>query len=420
MKHVILVLLFLMAVIAYVQRAAISVPGKAVAGDLGIVADEDRTIAIGWVQSAWYLGYALLQMPSGRLADRLGARQSAAIFCAGWSLLTAITGLSSSLRSLMVCWFCMGALQAGAFPCAARAIRQVFSETERARASGILAAGMMIGTALAPLAASNGITLLQGWSSAESRWHTWQLLLFAFSVPGLIWAIVFPAAVPVQSLPPVPAEDAPALIPMLRLMSGSAPLFLLCAQQFLRASAMVFFLTWFPTFLQETRGVDVKQSANLTFIAGLGGIIGSLTGGVASDWLLRTTGKRWLARQGLAVSGMLCCSTLIVLSIFAVNTQLSIALISMGVFCATFGGVSGYTVAIELGGRQTATVFSLMNMFGNFGSMLFPVTASWLVTHFHNWDVMLFYFAGMMVVDALCWAFLKPRGSLFPDQDSSE
>lgn len=83
MKHVILVLLFLMAVIAYVQRAAISVPGKAVAGDLGIVADEDRTIAIGWVQSAWYLGYALLQMPSGRLADRLGAQAVGGDFLCG-------------------------------------------------------------------------------------------------------------------------------------------------------------------------------------------------------------------------------------------------------------------------------------------------------------------------------------------------
>ena len=419
MKHVILLLLCLMAVIAYVQRAAISVPGKAVAGDLGIVKDADRITAIGWVQSAWYLGYALLQMPSGRLVDRLGSRLTAAIFCAGWSLLTAITGFSTSLRSLMVCWFFMGALQAGAFPCAARAIRQVFPETQRARASGMLAAGTMIGMAVAPLAAGHGLALLQRWSWAESSWHTWQLLLLAFSVPGLLWAIVFPAAVPARYLPPIPAEDAPALLPMLRLMGSSAPLFLLCAQQFLRAAAMVFFLTWFPTFLQETRKVDVEQSANLTFIAGLGGIIGSLTGGVASDWLLRTTGNRWLARQGLAVIGMLCCSTLIVLSIFAVNTQLSIAMISLGVFCATFGGVSGYTVAIELGGRQTATVFSLMNMCGNFGSMLFPITASWLVNHFKNWNVILIYFAGMMVVDALCWAFLKPRGSLFPDTDAS-
>lgn len=419
MKHLILMLLCLMAVIAYVQRAAISVPAEEVAADLGI-AEEDRTTAMGWVQSAWYLGYALLQMPCGRLADRFGSRLTVAGFCAGWSVFTAITGFSTGLVPLMFCWFCMGALQAGAFPCAARAIRQVFPDTERARASGILAAGMMIGMALAPLAAGNALPLLQQLQSADSNWHAWQLLLLAFSIPGLLWAFTFPAAIPARYLPPVPSEDAPALLPMLRLMSRSGPLFLLCAQQFLRAAAMVFFLTWFPTFLQKTRGVDLKQSANLTFIAGLGGIIGSLTGGIASDWLLRRTGNRRLARQGLAVVGMLLCSILIILSSFAVDTQLSIALISLGVFCATFGGVSGYTVAIELGGRQTATVFSLMNMCGNFGSMLFPITASWLVTRFNNWNMMLFYFAGMMVVDALCWALLNPRGSLFPDSDAAE
>jgi MFS family permease len=205
---------------------------------------------------------------------------------------------------------------------------------------------------------------------------------------------------------------------MLRLMARSGPLILLCTQQFLRAAAMVFFLTRFPTFLQETRGVKVTESANLTSIAGLGGVLGSITGGLASDFILRRTGSKRLARQGLAAISMLLCSLLILSSVFASDVHVSIALITLGVFCATFGGVSGYTVAIDLGGRQTATVFSLMNMCGNFGSMLFPITASWLVKHYNNWNVMMLYFAGIMAADALCWTFINPRGPLFPDPPS--
>jgi MFS family permease len=204
---------------------------------------------------------------------------------------------------------------------------------------------------------------------------------------------------------------------MLPLILKSTPLALLCTQQFLRAAGMVFFLTWFPVFLQKTRGIEIKQSADLTSLAGIGGVLGSLTGGIASDWLLKTTGNRRLSRQGIAVVGMSLCSLLIVCSAFVDNIYLSITLVAAGAFCATFGGVSGYTVAIEFGGSQVATVFSLMNMCGNFGAMLFPVTSGWMVERFRNWELMLFFFAAIMAIDAVCWAFLNPQRPLFSDSD---
>ncbi|MFM7924628.1 MAG: MFS transporter, partial [Planctomycetaceae bacterium] len=141
--------------------------------------------------------------------------------------------------------------------------------------------------------------------------------------------------------------------------------------------------------------------------------IGSLTGGWASDLLLKRTGNPRLSRQGVAVLGMSLCSLLILASLTVSSTTTCIGLITAGVFCATFGGVSGYTVAIEFGGRQTATVFSMMNMFGNFGAMLFPWTAGWLAGRFSNWNLMILLFCGIMAVDAVCWALLNPRAPLF-------
>jgi MFS family permease len=179
---------------------------------------------------------------------------------------------------------------------------------------------------------------------------------------------------------------------------------------------MVFFMTWFPTFLQKTRDVTLLGSGVLTTVAGIGGVVGSLTGGFFSDWLLLRTGNKRLSRQGIAVVGMGLCSLLIVASYFVSDVQQSIALITLGAFCATFGGVSGYTVAISFGGRQVATVFSTMNMFGNLGAALFPLTAGWLVAQTGNWNLILFLFAGVMAIDALCWAFLNPQGTLFGDE----
>jgi len=138
MRYQILALFFLMAGIAYVQRAAISVPAEQVAKDLAI---SNFGNSMGFVQSAWYLGYALLQIPAGRLADRWGSRSAILLYCILWSLATTLTGFSSGLWTLTSAWFLMGALQAGAFPCAAQAIGQIFPLSERARASGILYPG---------------------------------------------------------------------------------------------------------------------------------------------------------------------------------------------------------------------------------------------------------------------------------------
>ena len=58
-----------------------------------------------------------------------------------------------------------------------------------------------------------------------------------------------------------------------------------------------------------------------------------------------------------------------------------------------------------------------MNMCGNIGAAMFPVTAGWLVARTGNWNLILFLFAGIMAVDAVCWALLNPRGSLMEESD---
>ena len=411
-RYRVLALLCISAAIAYVQRAALSVPASEIAGDLEFA---DLARDMGWIQSAWYFSYGLMQIPSGWLADRLGSRRALAIFSVVWSLATLLTAFVTDFVSLLVMWSLMGAAQAGAFPCAAKALGRIFPESERARATGLLASGMTLGGAVAPVMTAMILQSLTAWADAWGI-DRWRLLLGAYAVPGILWTVVFLGLVSLRTLPAA-SRTSVAIVPVdwSRLLR-SWPLALLCAQQFFRAAGMVFFMTWFPTFLQKTRDVTLLGSGVLTTVAGIGGVVGSLTGGFFSDWLLLKTGNKRLSRQGIAVVGMGLCSLLIVASYFVSDIQQSIALITLGAFCATFGGVSGYTVAISFGGRQVATVFSTMNMFGNLGAALFPLTAGWLVAQTGNWNLILFLFASVMAIDALCWAFLNPQGTLFGDE----
>jgi ACS family D-galactonate transporter-like MFS transporter len=413
-RYQVLAFLGLSAAIAYVQRAALSVPAAEIAGDLKFV---DLARDMGWIQSVWYFSYGLMQVPSGWVADRLGSRRALAMFCVLWSLATLLSAWATDFNTLLFAWGLMGAAQAGAFPCAAKALGRIFPETERARATGLLAAGMSIGGAVAP--ALTGLILKSLTASATSlHVDRWRLLLGAYAIPGFVWTAAFLGIISRHKLPETERTGAGHAPIDWSRMGRSWPLALLCGQQFFRAAGMVFFLTWFPTFLQKTRGVTQLGSGVLTTIAGVGGVLGSLTGGYFSDWLLQRTGNKRLSRQGIAVVGMGCCSLLIVASFFVRDVNSSIALITLGAFCATFGGVSGYTIAISFGGRHVATVFSTMNMFGNMGAALFPVTAGWLVARTGNWNLILFLFAAVMAIDAVCWALLNPQSTLFGDDDA--
>lgn len=412
-RYLVLCFLCLSAAIAYIQRAALSVPAMEIAKDLKFA---DLARDMGSVQSVWYFAYAAMQIPGGWFADRLGSRKALMIFSVTWSLATCLSAFAFDFYSLLIAWGLMGAAQAGAFPCATKALGRIFPETERARATGFLAAGMAIGGAVAPLLTAY---ILEQTIPISEQFGIvrWRILLAGYAIPGIAWTALFFMIISTHQLPKGERDHATiAPIDWTKLVR-SLPMALLCGQQFFRAAGMVFFMTWFPTFLQKTRDVSQLDSGLLTTIAGIGGVAGSLTGGFFSDWLLKRTGNPRLSRQGIAVLGMSSCAMLIVLSYFVQTVNASIALITVGAFCATFGGVSGYTVAISYGGRHVATVFSTMNMFGNIGAALFPLTAGWLVSKSGNWNLVLFLFAGVMAIDALCWAMLNPRGPLFGDND---
>jgi|688.fasta_scaffold40342_6 MFS family permease len=414
MRYAILTFLWAIALVAYVQRSAISVPLPEIGRDLGAQDTwfGDATRALGFLQSAWHFGYALMQIPAGRLADRIGGRRAIVCLAVLWSLATAVTGLAATYWQVVAAWAVMGALQAGVFPCAVRSLGQVFGDEERARASGWLGAGMLAGGAVAPVLTAALLAWFAPWAAATGI-AAWRMCLVAYCLPGLAWAAAYWLGTRSLGLDEKKTEQAPRAEPgvLAKRRAWTDPsLLLLCGQQFLRAAAMIFFVTWFPTFLRETRGVSLMQSGLLTTYAGIAAMLGGVCGGYASDWLLARTGSKRLARQVLASVAMATCAALIALSSFIADVNAAIALIAVGAFVACFGGVAGYTVAIDYGGDRVGTVFGAMNMAGGIGAMLFPVTVGWLVSATGTWNAALFAFAGLMAVDAVLWAVLDPKG----------
>jgi ACS family glucarate transporter-like MFS transporter len=157
-RYLVVAALFLLSLITYIDRAAISSAKGAVAADLGL-SDE----SMGAVFGAFALGYALAQVPSGWLADRFGPRLALTLVVAIWSVFTGITGLVHTLGAMLTVRFLFGVAEAGAFPGAARAFINWLPTGERGRANGIIFAGARLGAALAfPVMA---------WLLGHWNWH---------------------------------------------------------------------------------------------------------------------------------------------------------------------------------------------------------------------------------------------------------
>ena len=166
---------FALSWILYIDRAAISSAKGPIASELGL---SDQ--AMGLVFSAFVLGYALMQIPAGRLADRWGPRIALAAMVASWSLFTFLTGTISSLGVLLIVRFLFGVAEAGAFPGSARTFYNWLPPGERGIANGILFSGAMIGGGISfPICA---------WLLAASGWRTTFYLL---SIPGFLWALLW-------------------------------------------------------------------------------------------------------------------------------------------------------------------------------------------------------------------------------------
>src|ERR687897_2336504 len=122
-----------LAVITYVDRAAINVAALFISKDLGLT-----TIQMGWALAAFGWAYALFEIPGGWLGDRIGPRRVLMRIVIWWSFFTAATGWAWNATSLIVTRALFGAGEAGCFPNLTRVLTIWLPVAERERAQGFL------------------------------------------------------------------------------------------------------------------------------------------------------------------------------------------------------------------------------------------------------------------------------------------
>src|SRR5436190_3857632 len=135
------VLIFWMLVISavsYLDRVNISIAGPSLEREFHL-----DHIQLGWIFSAWVLGYALFQAPSGRLADRFGPRKILLLATVWWAVFTGLTALApasiaGSLAILMVVRFSLGVGESIVYPSSNCMVAAWIPSQERGLANGLI------------------------------------------------------------------------------------------------------------------------------------------------------------------------------------------------------------------------------------------------------------------------------------------
>jgi ACS family glucarate transporter-like MFS transporter/ACS family D-galactonate transporter-like MFS transporter len=404
--------LVIAAALAYLCRNSVGVAESTIRSDLDLTKTQT-----GWFMGAFFWTYAIFQVPSGWFAERVGSRAALSVFALGWSAAMFGMAIAPGFWLLVVAQLMMGIAQAGLMPAACDSIGRWMPLAQRSIACGFVAAGMAVGA----IAASglSGVAMLS-WG--------WRSVFAAYALPGIIWTIGFFGRFrdnPSDVLPPDSRELA--LIRSgrnvedlnsqgvsresseLLAIARSPNMWWLCGQQICRAAGYMFFASWFPTFLQETRGVTVKESGYLQGVVLSGGLLGAIFGGLLTDRILRRTGSLRASRSGVGVASLTGCSFLILAAWFVQSTGVAVFLLAVGNFCAAFAGPCAFAAIIDISGPRVPQVAGMMNMSGNLAAAACPILVAQLFEWTKNWELSLLLFAGVYLCGAICWLAIDPQ-----------
>jgi len=395
-RHRVLGLLILLFAIVYLDRVCISVAGPRIQDDLHI-----DPIGWSWVTAMFTLSYCLFEIPTGALGDRIGPRRVLTRVVLWWSAFTSLTGMVWNYNLLLITRFCFGAGEAGAFPNASVVVSRWFPTTQRAGMSGVLLMASQIGGAIAPLLVVP-IQIRYGWRAS----------FYIFGILGLIWAAVWytwfrdsptdKRGVTLAELNQIgPAATPHAKGFPWRFALRSESVLAMLGMAFCYVYVYTFFQTWFHTFLVRGRGFS-EGSLVLSALPYVVAACANLTGGAASDALVRRLGLKWGRRSlGIAGLGSACLCTI---AAMVVRQQLiTLILLSLVYGGITFQQAGVFGVCLDIGRRHAGSMVGLMNTSAQVGGLLSTVAYGYLVDRFRSYDAPFVPMAALLLVGAILW-----------------
>lgn len=394
--------LFFLSFLTIIDRICISAAKNDMAVDLSL-----SDTFFGWVFGAFALGYAVLMIPSGWLADRFGPRRFLALIVLLWSVFTLSTGLVNGAITLVAVRLLFGMAEAGAYPTAARAIFNWMPVTERGLSLGLLNTGSRLGAAI-------GLALM----SVSTFYLGWRLSFALLGVAGFAWATFwvvwfrdYPGEKPDVSESELTYIRASRLVATAEKGGWQALLklpnaYLVVTQYF--ASNFTFFIcfSWLLPYVRDTYHLDGRQAGLYASIPLYFGAVATWLGGYAVDVLYRK-GRKTGSRRIPAIAGFGIAAITLLLA-----GSMTSGLAFVICFAFTTLGVDltlspSWTTASDIGREYTGTLSAAMNTVGSLGAFASSVMFPYLLNSTGGVKAYFYLAAGLDLAAIGCWLLLK-------------
>jgi MFS transporter, ACS family, glucarate transporter len=401
-RYIVLGLTVAAYMITYIDRTVISSAVPSIQKEFGF-----SIVTMGWILSSFQWAYALFQIPGGWLGDRIGPRRALTLIVSWWSMFTCATIFAWSAGSMALIRFLFGMGEAGAFPIATRSLSRWMLPTERGFAQGATHAGSRLGGAITPAL----VVLI------IARWG-WRAAFLCCGALGLIWAAVWfwyyrdtpdehrsvntgERELIRSSLELARGTQHAQIVPWKRILL-SPQMWILCAMYFCYAYNLAVYLVWFPKYLNDHRGFNLRQMGFYASMPLLAGTVGDVFGGWFSDLLAKWSGNLKSARRIVGAGGFLLSALCIVPACLTTNSLVSVWLSCVAMFgMESTVGVS-WAITLDIGADSAGAVSSVMNTSGNLGGAISSALSAYLVTFF-GWNAPFLVMAGLSVLAAVLY-----------------
>jgi MFS transporter, ACS family, glucarate transporter len=398
-RYRVAILLYFLILITYLDRVTISLVGVRMKTAFHLTNSQ-----FGYALGAFALAYALFEIPSALMGDRLGQRKVFLRIVIWWSFFTALTGVVTGFTSLIAVRFLFGMGEAGAYPNSTGTVSRWFPKSETSRGISWFSMGSHSGAALAPLIVVP-IAAAFGWRAP----------FFVNAALGLVWVLfcyVWFRNQP-SEMKNISQQEKEFIEANRRFVSHNVPfpwkqaftktlLWLLVLSYLCGQWANYFFVAWMPNYLQEGKHFTEQEMKMTTTWLFIFGIIAAFLAGFFSDWLIRRIGLRF-SRRIIAMSCYSIVAILVCLSAENSNhLTVSLCLISAHFFLP-FTVITSFSACVDIGGEHACTIAGIMNFFGQSGAFLMSIFFGRIVDLTHSFDAPQFVMVGVLLSGAILW-----------------
>jgi ACS family glucarate transporter-like MFS transporter len=412
--------LFVLSGVAFLDRTNISIAGIQISKEYGL-----GNQRLGWIFSAFLIGYAGFQLPAGWLAARFGPRRVLTLGVLWWGVATALTatlpsGIAHAVMLLIAIRFALGAGEAVIYPAANQFVARWVPTRERGFINGLIFAGVGAGSGLTPP--------LLTWLIAR---HGWRAAFWFSALVGLIAGAVWwrysrdtpeehPDVGPLElseihagingSVQEHRALSSETVEISWRAIFHRRDLPALMIGYFSFGYVAWIFFSWFFLYMAQVRGFDLKSSARYSMLPFLSMTICCLAGGAISDKLTDLYGLR-VGRAGLASVALVATACFLVIGSMVHSPQLAGVILAGGAGALYLSQSSFWSVSIDIAGRSSGVFSSMVNMGGQIGGAVTASLTPWIAQRF-GWTTSFALAAVLAVIGALCWLTVHPERPL--------